>query len=165
MYLAGFRAAAQQRQHHQSLTENFERAKHVPSSIGTDVIPSAIVIPVESSVAAGVIKIQTNGSTPLTSHTHVMINNNGRVTRASASQTSSPAASSVSSSPGASTGHSNPFPRKLMEMLRKEDASVVAWLPRGDAFTCRDPDRFVSDILPRYFRHTKVRDFTQVFLL
>jgi HSF-type DNA-binding len=164
MYLAGFRAAAQQRQHHQSLSENFERAKHVPHSFGADVIPSAIVIPVESSVAAGVIKIQSNGSTPLTSHAQVMMNTNGRVTRASSSpQTTSPAVSSVSSSPGASTGHSNPFPRKLMEMLRKEDASVVAWLPRGDAFTCRDPDRFVSDILPRYFRHTKVRDFTNLF--
>ena len=55
-------------------------------------------------------------------------------------------------------GHSNPFPRKLMDMLSKEEASVVCWLPRGDAFVVRDNDRFVSDILPRYFRHTKVSD-------
>ena len=54
-------------------------------------------------------------------------------------------------------GHSNPFPRKLFDMLTKEDAGVVCWLPRGDAFVVRDNDRFVSDVLPRYFRHTKVR--------
>jgi hypothetical protein len=53
-------------------------------------------------------------------------------------------------------GHSNPFPRKLMGMLQKEEANVVSWLPRGDAFVVRDNDKFVSDILPSYFRHTKV---------
>ncbi len=58
---------------------------------------------------------------------------------------------------GNKRGHSNPFPRKLMGMLKKEEANVVSWLPRGDAFVVRDNDKFVSDILPLYFRHTKVR--------
>ena len=59
-------------------------------------------------------------------------------------------------STSAKRGHSNPFPRKLMGMLQKEEANVVSWLPRGDAFVVRDNDKFVSDILPSYFRHTKV---------
>lgn len=57
------------------------------------------------------------------------------------------------------TSGSNPFPKKLMEMLNKEDPSVVCWLPQGDAFIVRDADRFVGDILVRYFRHTKVSTF------
>ena len=50
------------------------------------------------------------------------------------------------------------FPRKLFYILLREDKTgIISWMPRGIAFIIHDNDRFVSEILPRYFRHSKVR--------
>ena len=49
------------------------------------------------------------------------------------------------------------FPQKLYNILKNEDASIISWTANGDAFIINDNDRFSADILPRYFRHTKVR--------
>jgi len=56
-------------------------------------------------------------------------------------------------------GVSQPFPEKLHELLDSEHTNVVGWLPHGRAFLVRKPKDFTKDIMPKYFRQTKLTSF------
>eukprot|EP00804_Cyclotella_cryptica_P019519 CCRYP_006667-RA/>CCRYP_006667-RA protein AED:0.06 eAED:0.06 QI:474/1/1/1/1/1/2/1893/812 len=59
-------------------------------------------------------------------------------------------------------GVSQPFPEKLMSMLDNETRhrpEVVSWLPHGRAFLVRKPKVFTSEIMPEYFRQSKLTSF------
>jgi len=57
-------------------------------------------------------------------------------------------------------GVTQPFPEKLHTMLDDDgDPSVVSWLPHGRAFLVRKPAEFTTQIMPKYFRQTKLTSF------
>lgn len=60
-------------------------------------------------------------------------------------------------------GVHNPFPAVLHRMMTDAEpqkfSHLVSWQPHGRAFLIHDPKRFVSMILPRYFKHSKLSSF------
>ncbi len=56
-----------------------------------------------------------------------------------------------------------PFPLKLHELLEKVEEEghqqIVSWQPHGRAFVVREPKTFVADLMPRFFRQTKLTSF------
>lgn len=57
------------------------------------------------------------------------------------------------------TCDTNSFPEKVYQLLQNESQEVVRWLSHGLAFKIIDPERFSSEILPKYFRHDKSSSF------
>jgi len=55
------------------------------------------------------------------------------------------------------------FPRRLYllleEMSNESNEDIVSWMPHGGGFIIYDRETFESDLLPKYFRQTKMRSF------
>jgi hypothetical protein len=44
------------------------------------------------------------------------------------------------------------FPQKLFAMMEIEDGDVVHWAPHGFAFVVTNQDKFLNEIVPKYFK-------------
>lgn len=62
-------------------------------------------------------------------------------------------------------GVQTPFPEKLYAMLKEMEAQgktdIVSFYSHGRAFGVHDPDRFVEDIMPKYFKMGKWNSFAR----
>ena len=56
-----------------------------------------------------------------------------------------------------------PFPQKLHRMLRETKAAgqehIVSWTPCGKAFEVHDQHEFEQEVIPKYFRHSRLASF------
>jgi hypothetical protein len=61
--------------------------------------------------------------------------------------------------PSSRGGASSTFPRVLHQMLEDAEphacSDVIAWLAHGRAWKVFNQDRFIKEIMPKYFRQTK----------
>jgi hypothetical protein len=58
------------------------------------------------------------------------------------------------------------FPFKLHELLACADKSMpIMWLSHGRAFIITDEDKFVQEIVPMYFKQTKIRSFYRQLII
>lgn len=73
---------------------------------------------------------------------------------------------SCSYGPMKSKGHGGsvmmPFPGKLLEVLDRGDLNtIIDWMPHGRAFIVKQPKVFTTQVLPRFFKQTKLLSFTR----
>jgi len=55
-----------------------------------------------------------------------------------------------------------PFVLKTWDLLaNKELAPIVTWTRNGEAFAILDGDKFASDVLPKYFKHSNLCSFVR----
>lgn len=63
----------------------------------------------------------------------------------------------------ASGGVNNPFPTILHKMLSESEAMrfshLISWQSHGRSFLIHKPREFVRDVVPRYFKHSKLSSF------
>jgi len=61
------------------------------------------------------------------------------------------------------SGPITPFPAQLYRMLREVEAQgldyIISWLGDGRSFQVHEPEEFVKQVLPRYFRCSKMKSF------
>lgn len=54
------------------------------------------------------------------------------------------------------------FLRKLYNMLNKESLrGIISWNDSGESFEVHDRERFIEEILPRYFKHKNMNSFVR----
>ena len=60
-------------------------------------------------------------------------------------------------------GVTEPFPEKLHRMLKEVEAAgendIISFFPHGRAFAVHNPSRFVSEVMPKYFRQSRLSSF------
>jgi hypothetical protein len=60
-------------------------------------------------------------------------------------------------------GVTEPFPEKLHRMLQEVeeagDVGIVSFFAHGRAFGVHDPERFVSEVMPKYFKQSRLSSF------
>jgi hypothetical protein len=64
---------------------------------------------------------------------------------------------------GSRGGVPNPFPTVLQTMMEKSDekgySNIISWQSHGRAFLIHQPKTFVADVLPLFFKHSKLSSF------
>ncbi len=58
------------------------------------------------------------------------------------------------------------FPSRLHEMLHESKAQgrehIISWDPDGKSFTVHQPEDFLAEVMPNYFKQTKYRSFQRM---